>query len=136
MIGRLTTILLAEPADLPRVFLLPGRKPLKRQIFTDLVDRYPAANKDDLRQRLKWRSRNPGYLDAMIDGASRHDLDGNVVDAVEAAHAKFAQSLKRPRAARPAPPPVRVSTRPILSLPGAVKPGIIIHNQSKHRNSK
>ncbi|MDF2177537.1 RNA chaperone ProQ [Aliiglaciecola sp. CAU 1673] len=79
----------------PACFSLEGQaKPLKIGIFQDLAER---LNQDErisktlLRASLRHYTSSWRYLHAIVEGASRVDLDGNAGDVIEKQHAEHAQ---------------------------------------------
>ena len=61
--------------------------PLKRGIFQDLVAAHPEDfEKSDLKLALGLHTRSTRYLNAVAMGAPRHDLQGNVVEAMAPEH--------------------------------------------------
>ncbi|MEG0923022.1 MAG: ProQ/FINO family protein [Comamonas sp.] len=61
--------------------------PLKRGIFQDLMAAHPEAfEKNELKVALGLHTRSTRYLNAVAMGESRHDLQGNVVEAMAPEH--------------------------------------------------
>ena len=61
--------------------------PLKRGIFQDLMAAHPDAfEKNELKVALGLHTRSTRYLNAVAMGAPRHDLQGNVVEAMAPEH--------------------------------------------------
>ena len=61
--------------------------PLKRGIFQDLMAAHPDAfEKNELKVALGLHTRSPRYLNAVAMGEPRHDLQGNVVEAMAPEH--------------------------------------------------
>ncbi|HSW21031.1 MAG TPA: ProQ/FinO family protein [Ramlibacter sp.] len=74
----------------PRLFGARFR-PLKLGIFEDLMARHPEAFlKEDLKQALGQHVRSSRYLEAVANGDSRCDLDGNPVEPVAPEHVQHA----------------------------------------------
>lgn len=117
MLGRLATILKCEPAQVPFVFGAPKPKPLKIGIDKDLLERCPDADPVALGQWVKWWARNRFYVQRIVEGADRHDLDGRPVEKITAAHAKHARKLIG--APAPSSKPTSRPTRPVLALPAS-----------------
>ena len=79
-------------AAFPAAFAPKGqaKKPLKVGIFKDIIARRP-YKPWHLGKVLDDYTRGPTYLQAVIEGAERVDLDGNVVGTVTASQAQHAQ---------------------------------------------
>lgn len=61
--------------------------PLKRGIFQDLLDLHgEALDKAGLKVALSLHTRSTRYLNAVASGAARHDLQGQVVEAMAPEH--------------------------------------------------
>lgn len=61
--------------------------PLKRGIFQDLMAAHPEAfDKNELKVALGLHTRSTRYLNAVAMGQPRHDLQGNVVEAMAPEH--------------------------------------------------
>ena len=61
--------------------------PLKRGIFQDLMAAHPEAfEKNELKVALGLHTRSTRYLNAVAMGEPRHDLQGNVVEAMAPEH--------------------------------------------------
>lgn len=61
--------------------------PLKRGIFQDLLDAHPEAlERDALKEALAQHTRSTRYLSAIAAGQSRHDLQGQAVEAMAPEH--------------------------------------------------
>ena len=61
--------------------------PLKRGIFQDLMAAHPDAfEKNELKVALGLHTRSTRYLNAVAMGEPRHDLQGNVVEAMAPEH--------------------------------------------------
>ena len=61
--------------------------PLKRGIFQDLMAAHPEAfEKNELKVALGLHTRSTRYLNAVAMGEARHDLQGNVVEAMAPEH--------------------------------------------------
>jgi ProP effector len=66
-------------------------RPLKRGIFQDLLDAHPDAfQRDALKDALAFHTRSTRYLTAVAGGQPRHDLQGNVVEAMAPEHVHHA----------------------------------------------
>lgn len=103
----------------PACFSVEGQaKPLKIGIFQDLAERLQnddRISKTLLRSSLRHYTSSWRYLHAIVEGASRVDLDGNAGEVIEKQHAEHAQQQlaqskqkvvqkKREQAAKSAPP--------------------------------
>lgn len=83
MLTDLARILGVEHDALPAVFLAEGRpKALKIGIHQDLIDRYPDANRKQIRAWLGRWTHPIQYQTRLVHGTNRHDLDGNDVDLI------------------------------------------------------
>ena len=61
--------------------------PLKRGIFQDLLQRHPEVfQRDSLKAALAVHARSTRYLQCMVAGKARHDLDGAAVEEVAPEH--------------------------------------------------
>ncbi len=61
--------------------------PLKRGICQDLLAAHPDVfDRDDLKAALSVHTRSTRYLNAVASGMARHDLQGQVVEAMAAEH--------------------------------------------------
>ncbi len=61
--------------------------PLKRGIFQDLLAAHPEVfERDDLKAALSVHTRSTRYLNAVANGLARHDLQGQVVEAMAPEH--------------------------------------------------
>jgi sRNA-binding protein len=70
------------PALFGAVFL-----PLKRGIFQELLAAHPESfERDTLKTALSVHTRSTRYLNAVASGMARHDLQGEVVEAMAAEH--------------------------------------------------
>lgn len=87
----------------PACFSVTGpAKPLKVGIFQELAERLadkPEISKTLLRQALRLYTSSWRYLDAVVEGAARVDLDGQTGDLIDAQQAEHAaKSLAESRA--------------------------------------
>ena len=65
--------------------------PLKLGVFQELLARHPDDfKKDDLKLAMGQHARSTRYLESVAAGQARHDLDGNVVEAVAPEHVHHA----------------------------------------------
>lgn len=65
--------------------------PLKLGIFQDLLARHPEVfKKDELKMAMGQHARSTRYLESVAAGHARHDLDGNLVEAVAPEHVHHA----------------------------------------------
>jgi len=65
--------------------------PLKLGVFQELLARHPDDfKKDDLKLAMGQHARSTRYLESVAAGHARHDLDGNVVEAVAPEHVHHA----------------------------------------------
>lgn len=65
--------------------------PLKRGIFQDLLDAHPdAIDKDALKLALALHTRSTRYLSVVAQGMARHDLQGQVTEAMAPEHVHHA----------------------------------------------
>jgi sRNA-binding protein len=112
MLERLLSILKCEPADVPAVFKMPGRRPLKIGIDADLIARFPHADAGALAGWMKWWTLNRAYVVTVIEDGDRYDLDGHPVQKVTAGQAKHAAKMIGSQV-KPMVPP----ERPMLTLP-------------------
>lgn len=75
----------------PACFKMSGTKlPLKIGIDKDVISAAPDLNEDDVRWAIKVYVRDPAYLEMMIEGAARVDLDGHPVGVVTENEARWA----------------------------------------------
>jgi sRNA-binding protein len=81
MIADLSAVLGCRIEDLPAVFR-NGQVPLKKQIYTDLVHRYPDLNVERARRWMKAWTGQRQYVLAIKAGGHRHDLDGTPMDLI------------------------------------------------------
>ncbi|WP_455555473.1 ProQ/FinO family protein [Comamonas sp.] len=78
---------LAQLAQLHPVLFGETVLPLKRGIFQDLMALHgEALDKAGLKVALSIHTRSTRYLNAVASGAARHDLQGNVVEAMAPEH--------------------------------------------------
>ncbi|HEY4663423.1 MAG TPA: ProQ/FINO family protein [Comamonas sp.] len=78
---------LAQLAQLHPVLFGETVLPLKRGIFQDLLAAHgDALDKAGLKVALSIHTRSTRYLNAVASGAARHDLQGNVVEAMAPEH--------------------------------------------------
>ena len=83
--------------------------PLKLGVYEDLLARHPDAFKpEDLKVAMGQHARSTRYLDAVVSGQPRHDLDGNPVEPVAPEHVHHAilevfrrRQLRSPEDLRP-----------------------------------
>jgi ProP effector len=105
----------------PQTFVLEPYQPhhpLKVGIAADLAAHCPEFNRRQLSGALAVYVRRVMYLQSMIAGAARLDLDGHPVGTVTAEDAKHAAAkLARIRAARGTAPPAATTSKPVLRLP-------------------
>ncbi len=65
--------------------------PLKLGVFQELLARHPDDfKKDELKLAMGQHARSTRYLESVAAGHARHDLDGNVVEAVAPEHVHHA----------------------------------------------
>ena len=65
--------------------------PLKLGVFQELLARHPEDfKKDELKLAMGQHARSTRYLESVAAGHARHDLDGNVVEAVAPEHVHHA----------------------------------------------
>ena len=65
--------------------------PLKLGVFQELLARHPDDfKKDDLKLAMGQHARSTRYLESVAAGHARHDLEGNVVEAVAPEHVHHA----------------------------------------------
>ena len=65
--------------------------PMKRGIFQDLLAAHPEQfDKETLKQALAFHARSTRYLNAVAAGLARHDLQGQVVEAMAPEHVHHA----------------------------------------------
>lgn len=78
---------LAQLAQLHPVLFGETVQPLKRGIFQDLLAAHgDTLDKAGLKVALAIHTRSTRYLNAVASGAARHDLQGNVVEAMAPEH--------------------------------------------------
>lgn len=66
-------------------------RPLKRGIFQDLLDAHPGVfEQSALKDALAFHTRSTRYLTAVASGQPRHDLQGQVVEAMAPEHVHHA----------------------------------------------
>ncbi|SFM14448.1 ProQ/FINO family protein [Variovorax sp. OV329] len=65
--------------------------PLKRGVYEELVERHPDAFKpEELKLAMGLHARSTRYLESVAAGHPRHDLEGNVVEAMAPEHVHHA----------------------------------------------
>ena len=65
--------------------------PLKLGVYEDLLARHPDVFKaEDLKVAMGLHARSTRYLDSVVAGHARHDLDGNAVEPVAPEHVHHA----------------------------------------------
>lgn len=83
--------MLVQLAELYPALFGDAPLPLKRGIFQDLQDAHPGLfTKDDLKAALALHTRATRYLQAVASGQARHDLAGQVVEAMAPEHVHHA----------------------------------------------
>lgn len=107
--------------------------PLKIGVLDDLLARFPDDEPYFVRTALIWHCRSTRYLQAMLAGGQRYDLDGHPAGDVTEQHQEHAGQLlttkeavkaarlaKMKEAAEPAPVPA--AEKPVLSMPRKKQP--------------
>ena len=93
---RATAMLTALAERWPRCFDLERPRPLKIAIHKDIIAEMRRAETDlafatDLRLAMRLYTGSPAYLQALVEGAVRIDLNGVPSGLVKAPHAGFAK---------------------------------------------
>lgn len=73
----LSTILKVDLESVPQIFNRRKPKIIKVGCFHDVLDRYPEADHEKLREWFNGWCSTEQYLLRMLSGTNRHDLDGN-----------------------------------------------------------
>ena len=77
----------------PQTFVFENYRrhlPLKIGIDRDIMDRCPAISRRERNVTLRFYASRVAYLQSLVEGAARVDLDGNVCGEVSSAEAAFA----------------------------------------------
>jgi len=83
----------------PGLFVKENIGPLKIGIYDNLVAVLPEnISKKTLNKIIAWHVKKTSYLEAMVIGAERHDLQGNVTGVINKSEAGYAAMQLRKRA--------------------------------------
>jgi len=92
-------------AAFPKAFFIWGTdpKPLKIGIYLDIRRQMPLIGARKLFMTLERYTKTRRYLESLIEGTERVDIDGNPSGIVEASHQDCAKALLAERTAAPKP---------------------------------